>query len=247
MNKPIWPSGNRLLASLPHAALGRCMAELEQVTLTTGQFLERAGSELSEIVLVESGVLSILAEAAGVSVEVGMIGRDGMTGLPAVFGCLRSSQSIVVQIAGSGLRITPARFKGLCERNPELGALALRYCHAQVAQISHGGLANARRTVTERLARWLLMCADRASEVEFAVTHEMLSGALGVRRPGVTVATHILEGEGAIKARRGRITLIDRDRLESMANGCYGSPEREYDRLFVPPSLASSTPRSYVH
>lgn len=223
---------NRLLARLPEPILGRCRSEFREVSLARGDELESAGSILSAVVFPCSGVLSIFAGRDQGGVEVGMVGREGMTGLPALYGCDLSSHSVVVQIPGAALEMPSGPFRALLEREPDLRRVVLRYAHAQVAQISHCGLANARSTVTERVARWLLMCSDRAGDLDICVTHEALSEALGVRRPGVTVATHILEGQGAIRAKRGSICVLDRQKLRRCANGSYGAAEREYDSLF---------------
>lgn len=206
---------------------------MREVSFDPGQEIERAGATLDSVLFPLAGVLSVFATTHGGRVEVGMIGREGMTGLPAVFGCERSSHTVVVQVAGAGLSLPAREFRSLVERVPALGVLALRFGQAHLTQISQCGLANARSTVTERLARWLLMCFDRAGEADISVTHETLSGALGVRRPGVTVATHMLEGEGAIRAKRGRISVLDRLKLERLANGSYGGAEQVYDHLFA--------------
>jgi CRP-like cAMP-binding protein len=112
-------------------------------------------------------------------------------------------------------------------------ALLLRYAHVFMVQVAATALADGRYSIEQRLARWLLMCHDRNGD-DLALTHEFLALMLGVRRPGVTESLHILEGERMIKAQRGLITILDRQKLEARAGDSYGTPEAEYERLIGP-------------
>lgn len=233
-------TSNHLLGALPAHVLARCATSFRPMSLKQGEEVETIGRPVSRIIFPQSGVLSVFATTGRDSVEVGMIGREGMTGLSTVFGSPNSTHTIMVQMDGTGLEVEPSKFRLLLSECPPLEATVKRYGLAHMAQISQAGLANARRTVTERLARWLLMCLDRVDETEICVTHEALSGALGVRRPGVTVATHLLEGDGAIRAKRGRIFVLDREKLERLANGSYGAAEDQYRALMA---ASSAQPR----
>ena len=127
---------------------------------------------------------------------------------------------------------SPSRIRGA--RDPALRALLLRYAVAFNTQVAQTAACNGRHPVEQRLARWMLMAHDRSEGDEFPMPHEFLALMLGVRRPGVTVATHILEGEGMIRAKRGMITILNREKLRARADGSYGLAEAEYERLIAP-------------
>jgi len=124
---------------------------------------------------------------------------------------------------------TPALLS-MVDQVPTAQDLLLRYVHCSELQLAHSALANARYTMPQRLARWLLMCHDRLRDDDLSLTHEFLSLMLGVRRSGVTNEIHVLEGAHAIKASRGNIRIVDRQKLEEIAGGSYGIPEDEYER-----------------
>ncbi len=137
----------------------------------------------------------------------------------------------MVQLPGTGHRIEAAALREAMGAEPAIRERFLRYAQAFSVQVAHTTLANGRHTIQARLARWLLMCQDRVGGDNLDLTHEFLSLMLGVRRAGVTMATHDLEGRGLIKATRGRIRVIDRAGLEAAAPGIYDVPEAEYARL----------------
>lgn len=226
-------TGNLLLNALPAHVLADLMAETDAVQLNSGQILQQPRARLEYAYFPIDSVLSDLASSGVGEGEVGMIGREGMTALPLIFETYSSPQKIVVQISGGALRIAADTLRAKMEQHPELSSMLLRYAQCWMAQVAQTSLANARNTVRERLSRWLMMCQDRADNAEIVITHEALATILGVRRPGVTVATHELEGDGAIRAKRGRIRILDRDKLEAGARGSYGAAEQEYDRLLA--------------
>jgi hypothetical protein len=138
-------------------------------------------------------------------------------------------------VDGEGYRIRADAFTELLRERPSLMTLMLRYVQVMLVQTEQTALANGRLSIEKRLARWILMCHDRMDGDELNFTHELLSVMLGVRRPGVTVATHVLEGCKMIKATRGRLTVLSREKLEEAAGGSYGLPEAEYERLIGAP------------
>lgn len=220
---------NALRSADREAVLGSC----QHVELRPGQVLCRPGQPNEQIVFVESGFLSVLAgEGERDQVEVGLIGREGMTGVSLALGSSESPFRIVVQAGGTGFRMPAEAFADVCVAVPSLLRVALRYSLAFTTQLADTCRANARQTVESRLARWLLMAHDRLGADELSITHEMLSQMLGVRRPGVTVSLHVLEGEHMIKATRGKIRILDRDKLAEAAKGSYGRSERELRRFF---------------
>ena len=151
-----------------------------------------------------------------------------------VLGVDRIPHQIFLQVAGHGHRVPTEALSRALDASPTLRILFLRYAQTFLVQTAQTALANAGAPAEERLARWLLMYHDRQDGDDLSVTHEFLSLMLGVRRPTVTVAIHTLEGAGLIRARRGRIRVLVRERLEQAAGDAYGPAEAEYERLIAP-------------
>ena len=165
-------------------------------------------------------------------IEVGVIGNEGMTGVPLVMGDNRAQHSAYMQIGGNGYRMPAARLRrGAEAKAPACSALMLKSAQAFMIQTAHTALANGRAKLEERLARWLLMAHDRMDSDAVPLTHEFLAVMLGVRRAGVTVALHSFERRGFIATRRGQLTLINRAGIEQVAGSFYGMPEAELKRL----------------
>jgi hypothetical protein len=158
------------------------------------------------------------------------IGYDGMTGVAVLHGSKRAACDIVMQIAGNGWSIDARIFRQLLTESATLAAPLQLYAHVLSLQGAHTALANCCGTIEERLARWLLMAADRL-EADLEFTHDILGRMLGVQRPGITVAMRALKDRGGISTGRGRVAVRDRIRLEKSANGFYGRPEAEFKRL----------------
>ncbi len=161
-----------------------------------------------------------------------MIGREGMTGLAVVLGTDRTPNETFVQNAGEGTRIAAASLRRAIAQSRSLHHCFLLYAHTFGVQATHTARANGHSKLEERLARWLLMAHDRLEQDKLVITHEFLSLMLGARRPGVTVGLNLLENKGVIRIHRGVITIIDRTGLKRAANGAYGVPEAEFERLF---------------
>jgi CRP-like cAMP-binding protein len=164
--------------------------------------------------------------------EVAIIGREGMTGLAVILRAGRSPCEVFIQAEGHGQCIEAEDLLTAMEKSKVLQEAFLRFAHVFAVQSGYTALANAHAKLEERLARWLLMAQDRIAHDELLLTHEFLSLMLGVRRAGVTVALQHFENGGLIATNRGSITIKDRDGLEESANGFYGAPEAEYERLF---------------
>jgi len=164
----------------------------------------------------------VVADGSGMrGIEVGLIGREGMTGLAVVMGNDRSPHDTYIQAAGAGQRIGAAKLRRAMNRSVPLQRSLMLYAHAFLIQTAQTALANGRSKNAERLARWLLMADDRIDGGELPLTHKFLSIMLGVQRPGVTLAVQALEHAGLISAGRGVITILDRKGLEKMSNGTY--------------------------
>jgi CRP-like cAMP-binding protein len=223
---------NRLLKAMSGDDFARLKPDLEPMVLNVKDVLVQANEPIAHVYFMEEGLASIVAISPDDErIEVGHVGREGMTGEPVLLGVTSSPNQTFIQVAGSGLRMRAEDLTAAAEASPSLRALLLRFVQTLLIQTSHSALANGRYTIQERLARWLLMCHDRMDGDDLPLTHEFLSLMLGVRRSGVTEALHILEGVEIVKASRGHIRMLNRERLEEIAGGCYGVPEAEYVKL----------------
>ncbi len=214
---------NRLLAALSDENFGLLAPHLVPVDLPVRKSLERRNKKITAVYFPESGFASVVANGAGgQAIEVGIIGREGMTGLSVVLGASRPPRNeTFIQCAGAGLCLPVARLREAIDRSVPLHRSVLRYVHDFQAQTTETVLANGRAKIEERLARWLLMADDRVDGDELPLTHEFLSLMLGVQRGGVTLAVQALERADLISTRRGKITILDRKALEKKSNGTY--------------------------
>jgi CRP-like cAMP-binding protein len=227
------PSPNRILACLPDADLCRLQADLQPVDLPVRLQLERANQPIQHIYSPESGFASVVANGSSKrNIEVGLIGREGVTGLAVAMGTDRAPHETFMQAAGHGQRMTAESFRQWIDKSAELHRCLLQCAHIFLVQAAQTRLANGRGKLEERLARWLLMAHDRIEDDDLELTQEFLAIMLGVRRPGVSVAVGQLEKQGLIRTGRGHITIVDRDGLIDSTNGLYGVPENEFERLF---------------
>src|SRR6267154_4749372 len=218
-------SSNRILSRLSRQDFALLEPHLEPVDLPVRKQLEVRKKRIDQVYFIESGFASVVANGTSKpSIEVGIIGREGMTGLAIVLGCDRAQHATYIQAAGKGLRISAARLREADERSNTLHRAMLRFAHSFLAQTTTTALANGRSKVEERLARWLLMADDRIDGDELPLTHEFLGLMLGTHRPGVTIALQALERAGLIHTKRRSITILDRKKLEKRANGAYDQP-----------------------
>lgn len=179
----------------------------------------------------ETGFASITTEGPG-KIEVGIIGREGLVGAaPVLLGSDRSPHDHFIQSPGEVLAIEIGAFSDALGQSAALRDLLLRFVQTLLVQAAQTAFVNATFDIESRLARWLLMCQDRLGGTEFALTHEFLAIMLGVQRTSVTLSLQTLEGSRMIKARRGRIEVVNRDGLIATADRAYGVPEAEYVRL----------------
>jgi CRP-like cAMP-binding protein len=226
---------NRLLQALGPHDLDMLSGELEPVSFKRGEILISPNQPITSVYFPTSGICSIVALASPANrIEAGVVGREGLVGLAALLSTDCTPHQCLVQVDGEGFRISVDRLRSLMRLSSRLHDVLLRYVQVVLIQAEQTALANGRFSIERRLARWILMCHDRIEGDELNFTHELLSIMLGVRRPGVTVATHVLEGSKMIKATRGRLTVLSREKLEEAAGGSYGIPEAEYERLIGP-------------
>jgi CRP-like cAMP-binding protein len=223
---------NRLLKALPAELFTVVANQLEPVDLPLKRVLVEQDIPTKSVVFIETGLGSVVATSPDDEVvEVGHVGFEGMSGIHVVLRTRQTPNKTFMQVAGSGLALAADVFEDFVKEHPPALDLFLRYVQSCELQLAHSALANARYNMPERLARWLLMCHDRIQQPDLPLTHQFLSLMLGVRRSGVTDQLHIIEGRGIIRATRGNIRILDRPKLEDLAAGCYGVPEREYERL----------------
>ncbi len=223
---------NRLLLGLSVEDFSCLQPRLERVPLPLRTRLVEPSAPIKHVYFLEEGIASVVAIAPqGRRIEAGIIGREGMSGIPILLGTDRTPHECFVQTAGEGLRIRADDLQRAMAASPSLQQHLLRFVQAFMIQMGQTALANGCHTLEQRLARWLLMCHDRVDGDELSTTHEFLSLMLGVRRAGVTEMLKTFEDRGLISTRRGQITVVDRVNLEAVAGDSYGVPEAEYSRL----------------
>jgi CRP-like cAMP-binding protein len=214
-------SSNELLARLSRADSRLLADQLEPVELPLRKQLEARNRRVDQVYFLDAGLASVVANG-GHPIEVGMIGREGMTGLSVVLdGKDRAVHETFMQMAGKGQRLSAGQLRKAIGQSTTLHQILLQYAHAYMIQTTQTALSNGRSKIEERLARWLLMAHDRTDRDELSLTHEFLATMLGVRRSGVTIALQQLERTGLVAYRRGRISILDREALEQSSNGAY--------------------------
>jgi CRP-like cAMP-binding protein len=219
-------SRNCILARLGAADYRLLESDLEAVDLPLRKVLERSQRRVENVYFPESGFASVVANGSGKkAIEVGIIGREGMTGLAVVLGGDRPHHETYIQIAGDGQRLKASALRKALEESSSLHRSLLRYAHSFLIQTARTALANGRSTIEERLARWLLMANDRIDGEELPLTQEFLAIMLGVTRPGVTVAVQEFERDGLIARKRGSLVILDREALRLRSNGAYHSAD----------------------
>jgi CRP-like cAMP-binding protein len=221
-----------LLARLATEDFAWLAPHLRRTDMPFRATLHGAGEPIATAIFPEYGYASMLASMEdGDAAEVGMIGPEGVIGLPLVFGTDRSLVEAMVQAEGSAIQLSADIFQQALDERPAVRMIILRYAMAFNVQVTMTAACNGRHLVEQRLARWLLMAHDRTGGDEFAMTHEFLSMMLAVRRAGITVAAGSLQRAGYIRYEQGRIRVTDRHGLEAAACECHAIVKREFERL----------------
>jgi len=229
---PRFPIENKLLAALPDEDYQRLLPDLELVELPLRQALYEPEEPIKHVYFLNQGICSIVyIMEDGSTVEVGIVGNEGMVGIPVFLGGDTTTTSAFMQVAGTGMRVKAVRLKAEFDLGGSLQKSLLRYTQALLTQITHAGVSNRLNTVEERLARWLLTVADLTQSDEFRLTQEFIAQMLGVRRSGVTVAAGILSQAGMIRYSRGKITILNREDLKATAGENYRMIKTEFSRL----------------
>jgi CRP-like cAMP-binding protein len=223
---------NRILAVLPAGEWASVAPRLERVALHRGDVLFGVDRPIEYVYFPETAVgslVSILTD--GSAVETATIGNEGMVGMPILFGAGQMSAQCFTQVPGDAMRMSAADFESAAAQNPTLRRQLLLYAQVVFTQATQASACNRKHSIEERCARWLLMTHDRVLGDQFDLTQLFLSQMLGVRRATVTVAMGILQRAGLIDYRRGRISVLDRERLEAASCACYAIIRAEFNRL----------------
>ena len=225
---------NRVLASLPEAEMKRLVPHLLPLTLKVKRILHNTGEMIDTVYFLEAGITSVVVIMEnGASVEVGLVGREGIVGLLAVMGSGRSpaQTQTYIQVPGHGYSVNANILREQFEASGALRLCFQRAMQGYLVQTAQTAACNRVHDLGERLARWLMMCYDREQSDRLNITHEFLAMMLGTRRSSVTVAADILQKAGLIVCRRGYVMIKDRKGLEGAACECYQVVHDEYAQL----------------
>jgi CRP-like cAMP-binding protein len=212
---------NRILAGLNAQEFSQLFRQLEPINLNHADVLYEIDDSFDYVYFPNRGIVSLVSVTeSGDSLEIGLIGYEGIVGLPIFFGAAKSPYRTIVQVAGRGMRVRADYFRSAYKPNNSLQAMLLRYTQATMTQITQIAICNRFHSIESRLARWLLLTQSRLKSNEFYLTQEFLAQMLGTQRPAVTVAAGILQNAGFIRYNRGNITLTDQQGLESASCEC---------------------------
>jgi CRP-like cAMP-binding protein len=223
---------NRLLVVLSAESRHRLNPDLELVEMPLGKVIYEAGAAERHVYFPNDSIVSLLYFMEnGQSAEIAVVGNEGIVGVAVFMGGESTLSHAVVQSAGTAYRLPGQRLKDEFERNGEFLQLMLRYTQSLITQMSQTAVCNRHHAIDQQLCRWLLLSLDRLVGNELKMTQELIANMLGVRREGVTEAAGKLQDNGAIIYKRGKITVLDRPKLESLCCECYAVVKQETDRL----------------
>ncbi len=225
-SEPLTP--NLLLAALPAHDYRRLLPKLEEFALNYGEEILRQNEVIKYVYFPTSGIISLLTSVdENSTIEVGLIGREGIVGLSVFFGVETSNNLAIIQGKGLAMRITAADFLGECKGCGALTRILRRFAHSRLSQVSQSAACYRFHQIDARFARWLLMTSDRMESEEFEITQEFLSNMLGVRREAVNKSSGVLQRKNFITHSRGKISIVDRPGLETAACVCYAAIKEE--------------------
>lgn len=228
------PTRNRLLAALPREEYERLLPSLEPVRLPKGRVIYNAGDTIRDAYFILSGMISVLSTAeSGASIEVGMVGYEGVVGIPLILRVPKSPYRLAVQIRGEAMRVAGRDLQREFDRGGQLQNLFLRYTHTLLTQICQSVVCNRFHTTEQRFCRWLLVGRDRVGSDTLHFTQEDLSHMLGAPRTRVTMAAGKMKKESLIDYSRGKITILDRRGLEAASCECYRVVTQMMDELLA--------------
>jgi CRP-like cAMP-binding protein len=225
---------NLILGSLSDKEYEHLYPALEPLALARGRTLYGPGDVAQHAYFLVSGMISLLAVTEdGKAIEVGMVGNEGMVGLPIVLGFNEIPQLVVTQLPCTALRIRTDILKAEFNMGGQLHDLLLRYTHTLITQLSQSASCNMFHTVKERLCRWLLIARDRVQSDTLHLTHEFVSQMIGAPRTSVTSIAGSLQREGLVNYQRGKIVILDRAGLEAASCECYGIVKESISRYII--------------
>lgn len=237
------PDTNQLIDQLPAATARSLLAACRPVDLEFDQVLAEAGGPIVQVLFPTTAIISVMAEVGGHNpLEMSMIGHEGMLGASLALGVDRHPMPAVVQGSGAALQISAIRFRRQLKKSPALQGIVDGYLFVLAEQLAQNAACNAFHEVSARLARWLLTMDDRARGQPLMLTHLFLANMLGVRRSAVTIAAGKLQEKQYIRYARGRIQVLSRAGLESVACDCYPATLAAYRRQFSPELEATKKP-----
>lgn len=214
---------NVILLSLPEVEYARLRPFLEPIDLPQYQILYEPAEKIEFAYFLNDGMASIVAlDSDGRSVEVGIVGREGMVGMPLMMNFQRGTFRAIMQMAGSGARIRADEFEEVLAASSELASQLGKFALMHGMQTAQLAACNRLHDIDQRLIRWLLMCQDRVDSQLLPLTHEFLAQMLGTGRPSVSLAAGVLEDAGLIENLRGTVRVLNRKNLEAAACECYG-------------------------
>lgn len=226
------PPVNRLLAAFPTEAYQSLLPDLQAVELPQHKILYHAGENYKYAYFPSYSIVSNVAiMESGSTIEIGIIGNEGMVGLPIILNTKYDCSDSVVQVGGDGVRISAKRLQEEMNRHGALKRLLMRYVQARIIQIGQTAACNRYHTIEQRFARWLLTVRDSIQQDEFKLTQEFISQMLGVRRTGITQIAMQFQQAGIISYRRGLIRIDSAQKLEAHTCECYQLIYQEFSRL----------------
>ncbi|MDQ3747472.1 MAG: Crp/Fnr family transcriptional regulator [Acidobacteriota bacterium] len=222
------PIGNKMLAALPAKEYQRLANKLEPYDLKLGETIYEPNENIKDVYFPNSGIISFLTAIEKRStLEVGLVGNEGMVGLSAFLGTTKSPNSAIVRAAGIAWKMRAADFLKVCKENILLSRLVHHYTHLLLTQLSLVGACNRFHPIIKRLTCWLLMTSDRMETEKFHVTQQFISNMLGVRREAVALAASSLQEKQLISYSRGNLSILNRAGLEAFACKCYAIIKEE--------------------
>jgi CRP-like cAMP-binding protein len=225
-------SDNHLLAALPARDRGRVARHLAPVPLRVDDVLHRPGDPIVHVYFPTAGIVSVrMLTPEGRSLEVGLVGREGLAGWSLALGAASTPLALVVQSPGAALSLSARAFREELARRGALHRLLLRYTDAFLHMMLHLAVCGYFHPLEQRCCLRLLLTADRETSDQFGLTQELLAHTLGVRRTSVSAAARELQQKGLIRYRRGRVRVLDRDGLEATSCPCYAALRGKFDGL----------------
>ena len=226
------PRQNKVLGALHPAERERIFPHLQLVPMPLGKIVYESGDALRHVYFPADCIVSLLyVMRDGASAEISVVGNEGLVGVALFMGGETTPSRAIVQSAGKAYRLIAKRLKLEFNRHGQLQLLLLRYTQALITQMAQTAVCNRHHSVDQQLCRWLLLSLDRLPSNQLTMTQELISNMLGVRREGVTAAAAKLQHLGVIRYSRGKITVLDRPKLEELCCECYAVVKKESDRL----------------